>query len=250
MEYLFSREVMVTLVLVALVALLVGWTIGARPMPELGWGWRYALTEVTRHRIAVSKLSKALFPDNSHEALLAATDLQVLRAQHTLMVRAAVMAIAGLVLAGVAIAIPIRIVHETFHLAASEWVNGLELNHDSAAIAIARVAAVAALVMAVVIFLMRIASAFFHESAVCFHRLHSLRFGRLYLHIHEGAFAFDELNEAFRWNHPVASMFDARSIGDPSSPMSSSFAKAKKKEKGVAESSTDDTAKPELASGL
>lgn len=156
--------------------------------------------------IASAKRLEEHFPDANLLAL-AATDVFVEKAQHTLSARARYMVKYGKWCSYAAVIIMFAGI---IYLCLSDYyVTPAKDSFDkfTFTIKLVRVSTISGFILAIVFFLMWLSKSLLHEAMVLYNRRHSLRFGRLFIYTQHGNVKLNQMAEAFQWNAEYLSAF-------------------------------------------
>lgn len=131
---------------------------------------------------------------------LAAVDLFVEKAQSVLAARARRMSRAGIATSLTAVAALAALsVYIIFH-ANVQPSQGEAIDLNELILRVVTAISLGAVVLVAVKYLISLARSFFHESVTLLSRRHALRFGRMYVYLHNGDINLKQLRQAFDWN--------------------------------------------------
>jgi hypothetical protein len=138
---------------------------------------------------------------------LAAVDLFVEKAQSVLSARARRMSRAGFIASFTAVlSLALLAGYIAIHANAQPR-DGKDLLLNELILRIVTAISLGAVVLVAVKYLISLARSFFHESVTLLSRRHALRFGRMYVYLHDGDIDLKELRKAFDWNRGGDSSF-------------------------------------------
>ncbi|WP_163750851.1 hypothetical protein [Mycolicibacterium helvum] len=148
-------------------------------------------------------------PQIRPEALfrLAAVDLFVEKAQSVLSARARRMSRAGFAASITAVLCLALLAGYIVIHANAQPRDGKDLLLNELILRIVTAVSLGAVVLVAVKYLISLARSFFHESVTLLSRRHALRFGRMYVYLHDGDIDLKELRKVFDWNRGGDSSF-------------------------------------------
>ncbi len=146
--------------------------------------------------------------DSKQQFRLATTDVFVEKAQHILTWRGRLFAIAGSVAGIFAVACFLYPAHLLFGLPLSTLLGDRkEIDGYILSVIVVKATSAGGLVVGAALFSMHICRAMLHEATIIFNRRHALRFGRLFLYLHDGPIKLDDLETAFKWTDEFSTAF-------------------------------------------